>query len=239
MLSRVYQESSHTIPEYVTIDPDNRLLWRANVRRLDFESFRDSLLAMSGRLDPKMGGQPVNITDEPYSYRRSIYGYIDRGNVPEIMALFDFSDPDMPNSKRTTTVVPQQALFLMNGPLAVDVARRVIARSEFKRADNDLRRIFALYRIMFQRQPGPREIELGTAFIQKEKAKQAEVDALAPELAKKNAEIQKRVADIKKRDNDAKRAVQNEGEIVERKPLQPWEAYAHALLFANEAIYVN
>ena len=92
MLSRVYQASSHTIKEFETLDPDNRLLWRANVRRLDFEAFRDSLLGMSGRLDPKMGGQPVNITDEPYVYRRSIYGYIDRGNVPELMQHFDFSD---------------------------------------------------------------------------------------------------------------------------------------------------
>ncbi|MEO6784784.1 MAG: PSD1 and planctomycete cytochrome C domain-containing protein [Chthoniobacteraceae bacterium] len=239
MLSRVYQESSHTIPDYEVKEPDNRLLWRANVRRLDFESFRDSLLAMSGRLDPKIGGQPVNITEEPYSYRRSIYGYIDRGNVPELMQAFDFSDPDMPNSKRTTSIVPQQALFLMNSPMAVDVARRVIARSEFQRADNDLRRVFALYRIMFQRQPGPREIEIGINFVQKEKSNQAEVDAKAPEIAKKNVEIQKRVDDLKKRDNDAKRAVQNEGEIIERKPLKPWEAYAHALLFANEAIYVN
>ncbi len=239
MLSRVYQESSYTRPDYETLEPDNRLLWRANVRRLDFESFRDSLLAMSGRLDPTMGGQPVNITDEPYSYRRSIYGYIDRGNLPELMSHFDFSDPDMPNSKRTTTIVPQQALFLMNSPLAVDVARRVVARSEFQRADNDLRRVFALYRIMFQRQPLPKEIEFGVNFVQKEKAKQAEVDATAPEIAKKNAEIQKRVDDIAKRDNDARRAVQNKGTIVERKPLQPWEAYAHALLFANEAAYVN
>ena len=239
MLSRVYQESSHTIPEYVVLDPDNRLLWRANVRRLDFEAFRDSLLAMAGRLDPKIGGQPVNITDEPYTYRRSIYGYIDRGNVPELMSHFDFSDPDMPNSKRTTTIVPQQALFLMNSPMAVDVARRVIARSEFQRADNDLRRVFALYRIMFQRQPAPMEIDMGIKFVQKEKFKQAEVDAMAPEIAKKNAEIQKRVDDLKKRDNDAKRAVQNEGDIIERKPLKPWEAYAHALLFANESSYVN
>jgi hypothetical protein len=69
--------------------------------------------------------------------------------------------------------------------------------------------------------------------------KQGEVDALAPQIAKKNAEIQKRVDDLAKRDNDAKRAVQNDGEIVERKPLKPWEAYAHALLFANEAIYLN
>ena len=239
MLSRVYQESSHTIPDYVVLDPDNRLLWRANVRRLDFEAFRDSLLAMAGRLDPKIGGQPVNITEEPYTYRRSIYGYIDRGNVPELMSHFDFSDPDMPNSKRTTTIVPQQALFLMNSPMAVDVARRVIARSEFQRADNDLRRVFALYRIMFQRQPAPMEIDMGIKFVQKEKFKQAEVDAMAPEIAKKNAEIQKRVDDLKKRDNDAKRAVQNEGDIIERKPLKPWEAYAHALLFANESSYVN
>jgi hypothetical protein len=239
MLSRVYQESSYTRADYETLEPDNRLLWRANVRRLDFESFRDSLLAMSGRLDPKVGGQPVNITEEPYSYRRSIYGYIDRGNVPELMQHFDFSDPDMPNSKRTTTIVPQQALFLMNSPMAVDVARRVVARSEFQRADNDLRRVFALYRIMFQRQPAPKEIEFGVNFVQKEKAKQSEVDAMAPEIAKKNAEIQKRVDDIAKRDNDAKRAVQNEGDIVKREPLKPWEAYAHALLFANEAAYVN
>ena len=244
MLSRVYQESSHILTgsDYSDKEPDNRLLWRANVRRLDFESFRDSLLAMSGRLDPTIGGQPVNTTDEPYIYRRSIYGYIDRGNLPELMSHFDFSDPDMPNSKRTTTIVPQQALFLMNSAMAVDVARGVIARPEFKRADkenNDLRRVFALYRIMFQRQPAAKEIEIGIDFVKKEKAKQSEVDAMAPQIAKKNAEIQKRVDDIAKRDNDAKRAVQNKGVIVERKPLTPWESYAHALLFTNEAIYVN
>ena len=238
MLSRVYQESSHTIKEYETLDPDNRLLWRANVRRLDFEAFRDSLLVMSGRLDPKMGGQPVNITDEPYTYRRSIYGYIDRGNVPELMQHFDFSDPDMPNSKRTATIVPQQALFLMNSPLAVDVARRVIARNEFQRADNDLRRVFSLYRIMFQRQPKKEEIPLAIRYIEKEKWKQAEMDRMTPELAKKNAEAQKKV-DASRNRVDAKKAIQNEGEIVERKPLTPWESYAHALLFANEAAYIN
>ena len=72
MLSRVYQESSRTDPRFAELDPDNRLLWRANVRRLDFESFRDSLLVMSGQLDRTLGGQPVNVTDEPYSYRRSV-----------------------------------------------------------------------------------------------------------------------------------------------------------------------
>ena len=128
MLSRVYAESSYTIKAQEDIDPDNRYLWRANVRRLDFEAFRDSLLVMSGRLDNTLGGQPVNLTDEPYSYRRSVYGYVDRGDLPELMQNFDFSNPDMPNSSRTSTIVPQQALFLMNSPMAIDVARRVTAR---------------------------------------------------------------------------------------------------------------
>lgn len=239
MLSRVYQASSYTRPEYEVKDPDNRMLWRANVRRLDFESIRDSLLVFSGRLDPKMGGQPVNITDEPYTYRRSIYGYIDRGNVPELMGHFDFSDPDMPNSKRTTTVVPQQALFLMNSPMAVDVARRVIARPEFKGADSDQRRIFALYSILFQRQPRPGELAFGLQFVKQESQKQAEVDALAPEMAKKTGEVAKRVEARRQRDNDAMKPVQNSGEIIERKPLSTWESYAHALLFTNESAYVN
>ena len=240
MLSRVYQASSKTRPEYETIDPDNRLLWRANVRRLDFEAFRDSLLVMSGRLDPKMGGQPVNITDEPYIFRRSIYGYIDRGNVPELMQHFDFSDPDMPNSKRTATIVPQQSLFLMNSPMAIDVARRVVARSEFQRADNDLRRVFSLYRIMFQRQPKPDEIKIAINFVQREKQNLMDTQGKVntAEFAKKNAEAQKKVEASRNR-NDAKKAIQNEGEIVERKPLTPWESYAHALLFANEAAYFN
>ena len=92
---------------------------RANLRRLDFEAIRDSILTFTGKLDPTIGGKPVNLTDEPYSNRRSVYGYIDRGDLPELMSQFDFADPDMANSARTTTIVPQQALFFMNSPMAV------------------------------------------------------------------------------------------------------------------------
>lgn len=106
LLSRVYEESSRTLPQFEAIDPENRLLWRANIRRLDFESTRDSLLVFSGKLDRTLGGKPINLTDEPYSYRRSVYGYIDRGNLPDIMSQFNFSDPQMPNSKRISTIVP-------------------------------------------------------------------------------------------------------------------------------------
>ncbi len=239
LMSRVYQASCYTRPEYETVDPENRLLWRANVRRLDFESIRDSLLVFSGRLDPKMGGQPVNITDEPYIFRRSIYGYIDRGNLSELMGHFDFADPDMPNSKRTTTIVPQQALFLMNSPMAIDVARRVTARPEVTRPDTDFRRVTAIYRILFQRQPTKAEAEVGIAYVRAEAQKQSEMESMGAELGKKTAEITKRVEARRNRENDGKKEIQNEGAVVERKVLNPWESYVHALLFANESAYIN
>ena len=238
MLSRVYQQSSDTNKAYEQIDPQNRLLWHANIRRLDFEAMRDSLLLFSGRLDSTVGGQPVNLTDEPYSYRRTVYGYIDRGNLPELMQSFDFSDPDMPNSKRATTIVPQQALFLMNSPMAIDVARRVVARPEVTGASDDLARVITLYRIIFQRNPKPPEIKMAMAFVGTENKAQVEVVAAAPVDTKLNAKIAAKRAEMKK-NRDGTKAIQNEGDIVERKPLTPWETYAQALLFSNEAAYVN
>jgi hypothetical protein len=233
MLSRVYQESSH-IPEgdagkaYTDKDPYNRLLWRANVRRLDFESVRDSLLVMSGQLDQTIGGKPVNVTEEPYSYRRSVYGYVDRGNMPELMAHFDFSKPEMANSKRTTTIVPQQALFLMNSPLAVDVARRIVNRSEFTSAKDDPARISALHRIIFQRAPVKEEYRMGLEFVEVEKQ-----DWSAKNFAAKN------ITKGERNRMDARAEIKNEGFRVSRRALNPWETYAQALLFSNEAAYVN
>jgi hypothetical protein len=114
-----------------------------------------------------------------------------------------------------------------------------VARPEFKAADSDQRRVFALYNILFQRQPRPGELVVALNYMKQEKAKQAEVDVLAPEMAKKNADVAKRIEERRKRDNDAMRPVQNSGEIIERKPLTAWESYAHALLFTNESAYIN
>ncbi len=228
MLSRVYQESSHVIDEYQDKDPYNRLLWRANVRRLDFESVRDSLLVMSGQLDRTIGGKSVNVTEEPYSYRRSVYGYVDRGNLPELMSHFDFAKPEMANSKRTATIVPQQALFLMNSPMSVDVTRRIVNRPEFTGARDDLGRISALYRIIFQRMPRPDEYKMGLAFVQVESQ-----DWSANNFAAKN---------IKQGGGnrmDGRATIKNDGFRVSRRPLNQWETYTQALLFSNEAAYVN
>jgi Protein of unknown function (DUF1553)/Protein of unknown function (DUF1549)/Planctomycete cytochrome C len=236
MLSRVYQESSDTNPAYERIDSRNRFLWRANIRRLDFEAVRDSLLVFSGKLDRTVGGQPVNLTEEPYSYRRSVYGYIDRGNLPELMQTFDFSDPDMPNSRRATTVVPQQALFLMNSAMSVDVARRIVARPEVIAADDDLGKVFAIYHVIFQRNPKPMEIQLALQFVGNEAKNQPQVAPIAASKSAMRLTARKGGA---KGYGEAAKPIQNQGEIVERKPLTPWETYAQALLFSNEASYIN
>jgi len=242
MLSRVYQESSETIPAYEQIDSENRFLWRANIRRLDFESLRDSLLVFSGRLDPAIGGKPVNLTDEPYSYRRSVYGYIDRGRLPELMSLFDFSDPDMPNSRRSSTIVPQQALFLMNSPMAIEVSRDIVARPDFTWATNDTQRVVQLYHIIFQRPPHAAEIQLGLQFVGQEEAGEPKPSATpSPAAITTTYAVQQGriIQNFNKNNRDPRRPIENQGTLVERRPQTPWENYAQALLLSNEASYVN
>lgn len=239
MLSRVYQIGSDIKQEYVQMDPENRLLWRANVRRLDFEAMRDSLLVMSGRLDRTVGGQPVNLTDEPYSYRRSVYGYIDRGNLPELMSHFDFSNPDMPNSARTTTIVPQQALFLMNSPMSVDVARRVLTQKAFMEAGHDTMRVNAIYRVVLQRNATPQEHRMAIDFVSQELRKAQETATQMKDVTAKATEAAKKRAEARANSMRGDAAIQNEGQVVERRALSPWETLAHTLLFTNEAAYVN
>jgi hypothetical protein len=232
VLSNTYQQVSDENPASAKLDAYNQLLWHANQRRLDFEAIRDSLLVFSGKLDATLGGKPVNLTEEPYSFRRSVYGYVDRGNLPELMQQFDFSDPDMANSRRATTVVPQQALFFMNNPMVVDVARKMVARKEFTAAADDSQRIAALYRIIFQRLPRFDEIKLGLNYVnslpQTSGASTAR-NAGPPKESRRTAPAQK----------SDRTPVKNEGERVDRSPLNPWEQFAQALLLTNEVIYVN
>ena len=236
MLSATYQQSSETNALAEAKDASNRLLWRQNLRRLDFESIRDSMVLLTGRLDSTLFGKPCNLTDEPYSYRRSIYGYVDRLQLSDLMSQFDYSDPTFVNSARTSTVVPQQALFFMNSAMAVDVARQVVAREEVAEAKDHAARVRALYSIVFQREPKPEEIALADEFIGgAEKMYAANHPQAAAATAKAEAtEAQPRTVAVSKK---AKRmadpmmamggsktaAVKNEGVRVQRAPLTPWE----------------
>ena len=122
MLSSVYQQASEDRADYRARDPENRLLWKMNRRRLDFEALRDSLLSAAGRLDRSIGGPSVDLNASEAN-RRTVYGLIDRQGLPTMLPTFDFASPDAHSAERYSTTVPQQALFLMNSPLLAEMAR--------------------------------------------------------------------------------------------------------------------
>jgi hypothetical protein len=249
MLSKAYRQSSNTAfrtasVDYQKMDPSNSMLWHANVRRLDFESFRDSLLSMAGTLDRKeIGGPSVNITEEPYSFRRSVYGYIDRASMPELLMQFDMANPDQPNTKRTSTIVPQQALFLMNSPFVSGVVQRIVSRPEVIQAVKGERSteagISAVFRIVLQRLPTAAERKLATTFLVKESKKQAEMKAQSVKLNKEGAMLAERKLQAARNNGSDTKAIVNEGNLVERAAFSPWETLVQSLLFCNEAVYVN
>jgi hypothetical protein len=231
MLSAVYQQSSANNPQYAQTDPFNRLLWRANIRRLEFEPLRDSLLAIGGTLDRALYGRPIDLNREPYSTRRTIYGFIDRNNVSEVLFSFDFANPDLTTGKRHQTTVPQQALFLMNSPLVVEQAKNLVERKDFTELSDDRARIVLLYELIYQRSPRPEEIRLGLDFLGTEPS-QERVTAVGSNQRRGAFRDQVR-AQLQRRRGGG------ENPFRSREPLNAWEEYAHALLQANETSFVN
>ncbi len=246
------------------IDAGNRLLWRGNLRRLDFESIRDSMILLTGKLNPLVGGQPANITDEPFSYRRSLYGYVDRRRLSDTLSQFDYGDPDQPNSKRNSTIVPQQALFFMNNPLSVEVARAVAARKDVANALSEDQRIVAMFRSMFQRRPSTNEIRVAQEFLTKAKmalatanlrpatkasASGAKAGVKAAATARTMAPATKAAAVMAPDGEEsmmtavtgggAEGVMQNVGELIPRTPMTPTELLVQSLLLSNEFVYVN
>ena len=178
LLSATYQQSSEEQPADVKGDSDNRLLSHMNRQRLDFEALRDTLLNLSGKLDSKVGGLPVDIESEPFATRRTIYGLIDRQNLPGVFRTFDFANPDTSNQGRFQTTVPQQALFLMNSPFVVEQARNVVQRAEIAKAVSDEEKVQALYRLILQRLAQRGELELGEKFIAAQKETNSKLSPL-------------------------------------------------------------
>jgi hypothetical protein len=179
VLSSVYRQSSRDRAEYRKSDPLNLLLWRQNRRRLDLEAMRDSILAVSGSLDPAMGGRAMEITTAPFSTRRTVYGYIDRLNLANLYKTFDFAVPDMHSPQRFVTTIPQQALYFMNSPFLMEQAGRLAEQPDVRGEEKPERRIQAIYRRVFGREATAKEVTLGLAYLQSAAATPAVV-ARAP-----------------------------------------------------------
>ncbi len=146
-------------------DPENYLLWSMHRRRLDWESLRDALLAVSEQLDPKMGGPAVDLFAPPFVPRRSVYGFIDRQSLPSELRTFDFAPPDASSPQRHQTTVPQQALFLMNSPFLRQTVQHLGARPDVTRPASTAVRISAAHRLLFGRPATEEEIALGEKYL--------------------------------------------------------------------------
>jgi mono/diheme cytochrome c family protein len=164
VLSRTFRQTADTTPEGLAKDPDNDLAWRAQRRRLDFEAMRDSMLRAADHLDAKkIGGQPFDMVANFSEPRRTIYGHIDRQNLPAFFRTFDFANPDYHVPKRNQTTTPQQALWMLNNPFGRNQADALAAK--VAPLTTGEAKVKALYRAILARDPDKRETALGLEYL--------------------------------------------------------------------------
>ncbi len=177
--SGTWQMASHhpKESEYQAMDPENRWLWKQNLRRLSAEQIRDSVLAVSGRLDRCLGGKTLplrnrqfvfNHTSEDHttydSLRRAIYLPVIRNHLYPFFQQFDFPDPTMPTGVRQETVIAPQALVMLNDPLMLDSAT-ALAETILGGHETFEDRLQAIYLRCLGRVPTKAEVERGGEFI--------------------------------------------------------------------------
>jgi hypothetical protein len=163
MLSSAYQTAGTYDPDKAAVDPDNHLLWRRNMRRLEAEAVRDSMLSVAGLLDTTMYGPG---TLAPASRRRSTYFTIKRSSLVPMMVVFDAPEALTPMGDRSTTTIAPQALLLMNNPqvrgYAKALAKRAAPASGPATEEGIVRNAYA---IALSRQPTTEEVSDATAFM--------------------------------------------------------------------------
>ncbi len=165
LLSATWQQQSLDRPEGVTADPENRLLWKTNRQRLDFEATRDALISVTGQLDSRLGGKSEELLGASFIPRRTMYSFIDRQDLPGIFSVFDFPSPNSSSPQRDLTTVSPQALYLMNGPFLKQISERVLVRSDIAEAPEVAKKIERIYEAVLQRQPDEAERKLAAGFL--------------------------------------------------------------------------
>jgi hypothetical protein len=197
-------------------DPENRLLSHFPRRRLEAEEIRDSLFAIAGSLDFRMGGSQLGIDNRKYvtstanvdpvvygGHRRSVYLPVIRSALYDVFQAFDFADPSVASGKRDSTTVAPQALFMMNSQIASQQSRE-LAELVKQTSTDESERLTALYDRVFCRPPTSAETGRSVEFLAKY--------AAAATMAGKSSD-------------DAR--------------IQAWQALCRALLASNEFVYIE
>lgn len=148
-----------------TIDPENRFLWRQNLRRLESDQIRDAMLWASGELDLKSGGPSVDASKP----RRTIYTKWLRNSRDSLLEAFDPPDPYVSMPQRNVTTTPMQSLVLLNGSYSLQRAQAVANRiSKLCRKTDDAAAVAAVYRCLYGREPAESEKSRGITFLQEQ-----------------------------------------------------------------------
>lgn len=177
LLSRVYQLASHDNPDNLRMDPENRRLWKFSRRRLDAESLRDAMLAISGELDYRLAGghpfPPVEsweftihrpfhaIYDSPH---RSVYLMVQRARRHPYLALFDAADPNISTAVRLPTTTSTQALYLLNSPFVHEQSLALARRLLHEKAD-DVARVELAFELAHGQRPSPAQVRRALDFV--------------------------------------------------------------------------
>jgi hypothetical protein len=169
MLSAAYQMSSKFEKRNYDLDPENKLVWRMNRRRLEVEAWRDSMLAVAGNLDDRVGGPSVELASLD-NHRRTYYARVSRHDLDSLLRLFDFPDPNVTSDSRTTTTVPLQQLFVLNSEFMVRQAKALAARLAKAATDSDERRIQRAFQLVYGRPATKQEMEIGVQFLATQKS---------------------------------------------------------------------
>jgi hypothetical protein len=144
-------------------DPENRLLWRMNRRRLDIEQWRDAVLLAAGRLNPTLNGPSIE-PEKPEETRRTLYARISRLELNPLLARFDFPDPNAHSDRRAQTTTPLQKLFVLNSPFVLAQAEAFVARLMTEESSTT-DRIQRAYSLFMNRPATVEELKLGAAFV--------------------------------------------------------------------------
>jgi hypothetical protein len=180
MLSSTYQQASTFDKDKYAVDPDNRLLWRQNQRRLEAEAIRDTILASAGDLNPAPMHGSVVLKLAPLQVQRairrgfdlndlgnyrSVYLPIYRSAMPEVLDTFDTADPDFVTGDRDVTTVPPQALYMMNSPFVLDQSGKLATRIESESRTGLREQVELAYRLALGRGPDSNERDRALRFI--------------------------------------------------------------------------
>jgi hypothetical protein len=195
VLSNTYRQGSSCRPDAKGLesDPENRLLWRMNRKRLEGEAIRDSVLIANGRLNREQGGPSIKVPLEPEVYdliftedepaglwavtkdsrqwnRRSLYLFGKRNVRLPIFEAFDQPDRLSPCPERVRSTFAPQSLVLMNGPFLLEESTRLAEAIWTKKELSQSSAVKQLYRRAYSRKPTESEVQSALEFLGNQKA---------------------------------------------------------------------